>query len=134
MAPPEGRREGARLPAPGRGEPIPVRPAPPDGDREERTEAAAGYAERRTRGHGPVRAHRGNRRTPRPARTAAGGARPALLRGPVRSADRGRDADQPRRGEKSYRAGHGRPASGPRGRLATEPALSSARAATQYVG
>ncbi len=67
-------------------------------------EAGAGYAERRTRRHGPARAVRGHRRAPRPARTTAGGHRPALLRGPVRGGDRRRDADQPRRGEESHRA------------------------------
>src|SRR5260370_24694749 len=121
MASPEGRWEGARLPAAGRRDPIRVGPAAPDGGREERAEAGPGYAERRTRSHGPARAERGHRSAPRPARATAGGHRPALLRGPVRGGYRRRDADQPRRGEESHRARHGLPEGGPgAGRLVSE--------------
>src|ERR1700722_15933590 len=113
MAPAEGRRQGARLPAAGGGEPVSFRPAAPDGGREERAETGPGHAERRTRGHGPAGALRGHRRASRPARAAARSHCPALLRGPVRGGYRRHDADQPRRGEESHRARYGLPQGGP---------------------
>src|SRR6516165_3585784 len=119
MGAPEGHRTGPGVHAANGGQQVTVGPAASDGGREEPAKAAARYAERRTWRADLARAVRRHRRAPQPARTPAGGDRPAVLRGLVRGRDRGRDEDQPRGREESHLTGDGGLARSPRARYVT---------------
>src|SRR5690606_33680461 len=95
-------------PAPVGGEPVAIGAPAPRRRREVRAQGPSRRAERGGRGHRGAGALGGRRRPGPASRPPAGGARPPLLRRPVRSGDRQRDGHLPRRREESYGTRHDR--------------------------